>query len=75
MSAYIKRTESSNKQLNATSQMPSKTGTSKTQNKRREIIIRKGSINEIETKKNIQRINETKIWFTKKIRSTSSWHI
>jgi hypothetical protein len=34
--------------------------------RRREIIKTRAEINEIETKKNIQRINETKSWFFEK---------
>jgi hypothetical protein len=36
-------------------------------NRRREIIKIRAEINEIETKKNIQRFNETKSWFFEKI--------
>jgi hypothetical protein len=36
-------------------------------NRRREIIKIRAEINEIETKKTIQRINETKSWFFEKI--------
>jgi hypothetical protein len=35
-------------------------------NRRREIITIRAEINEIETKKTIQRINETKSWFFEK---------
>jgi hypothetical protein len=41
-------------------------------NRRRE-IIKIDEINEIETKKNIKRSNETKSWFFEKIRSTDPW--
>jgi hypothetical protein len=36
-------------------------------NRRREIIKIRAEINEIETKKTMQRINETKSWFFEKI--------
>jgi hypothetical protein len=36
-------------------------------NKRREIIKIRAELNEIETKKTIQRINQTKSWFFEKI--------
>jgi hypothetical protein len=36
-------------------------------NRRREVIKVRAEINEIETKKTIQRINETKTWFFEKI--------
>jgi hypothetical protein len=69
MSAYIKKTERSQindlmihlKLLEKQEQASPKT------NRRREIIKIRAEINEIETKKNIQRINETKSWFFEKI--------
>jgi hypothetical protein len=69
MSAYIKKTERSQindlmihlKLLEKQEQANPKT------NRRREIIKIKAEINEIETKKSIQRINETKSWFFEKI--------
>jgi hypothetical protein len=69
MSAYIKRTERSQindlmlqlKLLEKQEQANPKTNRSK------EIIKIKAEINEIETKKTIQRINETKSWFFEKI--------
>jgi hypothetical protein len=65
MSAYIKKTERSQindlmihlKLLEKQEQANPKTNTS------REIIKIRTEINEIETKKTIQRINETKSWF------------
>jgi hypothetical protein len=68
MSAYIKRTESSQindlmlhlKLLEKQEQAKSKTS------RRREIIKIRAEINEIETKKSIQRINKTKNWFFEK---------
>jgi hypothetical protein len=48
--------------------MPRKTKTSKTHIKQKERNNKnKGQINEIETKKTIQRISETKSWLFKKI--------
>jgi hypothetical protein len=69
MSAYIKRTKISQindlilqlKLLEKQEQANSKTS------RRKEIIKIKTEINEIETKENIQRINETKRWFFEKI--------
>jgi hypothetical protein len=69
MSAYIKKTERSQindlmlhlKLLEKQEQANPKT------NRRREIIQIRAEINEIETKKTIQRINETKSWFFEKI--------
>jgi hypothetical protein len=69
MSAYIKMTERSQindlmiylKFLEKQEQANPKT------NRRREIIKIRAEINEIETKKTIQRINETKSWFFEKI--------
>jgi hypothetical protein len=69
MNAYIKKTERSQisdlvihfKLLEKQEQANSKT------NRRREIIKIRAEINEIETKKTIQRINETKRWFFEKI--------
>jgi hypothetical protein len=62
MSTYMKKTKISNKHLNVTSQTKYKTS------KRRKIIKIRAGINETETKKkNIQRINERKIWFFEKI--------
>jgi hypothetical protein len=69
MSAYIKRTERSQindlmlhlKLLEKQEQAKPKTS------RRREIIKIRAKINEIETKKHMQRINETKSWFFEKI--------
>jgi hypothetical protein len=69
MTAYIKRTERSQindlmlhlKLLEKQGQANPKT------NRRREIIKIRSGINEIETKKVIQRISETKSWFFEKI--------
>jgi hypothetical protein len=69
MSAYIKKTERSQindlmlhlKLLEKQEQANPKT------NRRREIIQIRAEINEIETNKTIQRINETKSWFFEKI--------
>jgi hypothetical protein len=48
-------------------QTPRKTRSSKSQNKQKEKTIKiRAEINEIETKKTIQRINETKSWFFEK---------
>jgi hypothetical protein len=58
----------SNKQPNATSQIPRKIKTSKTQNKQKREIKIRAKINEIETKKTIQRINKTTNWFFEKIK-------
>jgi hypothetical protein len=75
MSAYIKKTERAQindlmlhlKQLEKQEQANPKT------NRRREIIKIRAEINEIEAKKTIQRINETKNCFFEKIRSTDTW--
>jgi hypothetical protein len=72
MSASIKRTERSQtnnlmlhlKLLGKQEQAKSKTSRS------REIIKIRAEINEIETKKAIQRINDTKSWFFEKINKT-----
>jgi hypothetical protein len=69
MSAYIKRTERSQindltlqlKLLEKQEQINPKTS------RRKEIIKIRTEINEIETKKNVKRINETKSWFFEKI--------
>jgi hypothetical protein len=69
MSAYIKRTERSQindlilqlKLLEKQEQANPKTS------RRKEIIKIRAEINEIETKKTIQRINETKSWYFEKI--------
>jgi hypothetical protein len=69
MSAYVKKTERSQindlmihlKLLQKQEQANLKT------NRRREIIKIRAEINEIETKKIIQRINETKSWFFEKL--------
>jgi hypothetical protein len=69
MSAYIKRTERSQindlilqlKLLEKQEQANPKTS------RRKEIIKITAEINEIETKKTIQRINETKSWFFEKV--------
>jgi hypothetical protein len=68
MSAHIKRTEISQinglmlhlKLLEKQEQTKPKIST------RKEIIIIRAEINEIETNKTMQRINETKSWFFKK---------
>jgi hypothetical protein len=68
MSAYIKNTERSQindliihlKLLEKQEQANPKT------NRRREILKIRAEINEIETKKTIQTINETKSWFLEK---------
>jgi hypothetical protein len=77
LSAYIKRTERSQindlilhlKLLEKQEQAKSKTS------RRREIIKIRAKINELETQKAIQRMNETKRWFFEKIRLTSLWKI
>jgi hypothetical protein len=69
MNTYIKRTESSQindlmlhlKLLEKQKQANTKTS------RRREIIKVRAEINKTETKKSIQRINETKSWFFKKL--------
>jgi hypothetical protein len=69
MSAYIKKTERSQindvmihlKLLEIQEQANPKT------NRSREIIKTRAEINKIETKKTIQRINETKSWLFEKI--------
>jgi hypothetical protein len=69
MSAYIKKIERSQtndlmihlKLLEKQEQANPKT------NRRRELIKIRAEINKIETKKTIQRINETKSWFFEKI--------
>jgi hypothetical protein len=68
MRVYIKSTERSQTNIpNATSQIPTKTRKSKTQIKQAEKNINiRTEVNEIETKKTIQRINETKSWFCEK---------
>jgi hypothetical protein len=75
MSAYIKKTERSQindlmihlKLLEKQKQVNPKT------NRRREIIKIRAEINKIETKKTIQRINETKSWFFENTRSIDPW--
>jgi hypothetical protein len=70
MSAYIKNTERSQindlmihlKTLEKQEQANPKT------NRRRNNIKIRAEINEIETKKTIQRINKTKSWFLEKIK-------
>jgi hypothetical protein len=65
MSAYIKMTERSQiNDLMIHLQTPRK---QEQANRRREIITIRAEINEIETKKTIQRINETKSWFLEKL--------
>jgi hypothetical protein len=69
MSVYIKRTKRSQindlmlhlKLLEKQEQANPKT------NRRREIIKTRAEINEVETQKTIQRINETKSWFFEQI--------
>jgi hypothetical protein len=68
MTAYIKRSERSqinDLMLHLKLLEKQKEANLKT-SRRREIIKIKAEINEIETNKNIQRINETKHWFFKK---------
>jgi hypothetical protein len=68
MSSHIKRTERS--QINdLTLQFKSleKQEQANPKTRRREIIKIRAKINEIEAKKTIQRINETKSWFFEKI--------
>jgi hypothetical protein len=68
MSAYIKKTERSQiNDLMKYLKLKEKQEQANPKTNRREIIIKKAEINEIETKKSIQRINETKIWFFEKI--------
>jgi hypothetical protein len=79
MTAYIKRTEISQindlvlhlKLLEKQEQAEPKT------TRRREIIKTRAEINEMETKKTIQRINETKSWLFENINKNdkSSWQI
>jgi hypothetical protein len=67
MSAYIKRTERSQiNDLILQLKLLEEQANPKT-SRRKEIIKIKAEINEIETKQNIQRINEIKSWFFEKI--------
>jgi len=69
MSAYIKKTERSqiNDILIHLKLLEKQEQANPKINRRREIIKIRAEINEIETKKTIQRINETKSWFFEKI--------
>jgi hypothetical protein len=60
-----------------TKQLQVKGNASKTQNKQKRKIIKiRAEISEIETKKTIQRISETKSWFFEKNKQvTKSWQI
>jgi hypothetical protein len=76
MSAYIKRTERSqiNDLMIHLKLLEKQEQTNPKTNRGREIIKIKAEINKIETKKTIQRINETKSWFLKKYtRSIDPW--
>jgi hypothetical protein len=65
MSANIKKTERSQiNDLMIHPKLPEKQ--EQATNRRRKIIKIRAEINEIETKKTIQRINETKNWFFEK---------
>jgi hypothetical protein len=67
MSAYIKKTERSQiNDLMLHLKFLEKKRTSNPKTNRREIIKIRAKINEIETKKTIQRINKTKGWFFEK---------
>jgi hypothetical protein len=68
MSAYIKRTERSqiNDLILQLKLLEKQEQTNPKTSRRKEIIKIRAEINEIETKKTIQRINETKIWFFEK---------
>jgi hypothetical protein len=70
MSAYIKKTERSqiNDLMILLKLLEKQEQTNPQKNRRREIIKIRAEINEIETKKTIQRINETKSWFFEKIK-------
>jgi hypothetical protein len=75
MSAYIKKTERSQRNdlmLYLKLLRKQEQGKPKT-SRRREIIKIRTKINEIETKKMIQRINITKNWLLEKTRLTSPW--
>jgi hypothetical protein len=72
MSAYIKKTE--RPQINDLMihlKLLEKQEQANPKTNRREIIKIRAEINEIETKKTIQRINETKSWFFEKINKTN----
>jgi hypothetical protein len=75
MIAYIKNTQrSQNNDLMIHLKLLEKQEQANPKTNRREIIKIRAKINEIETKKSIQTINETKSWFFEKInRSTDSW--
>jgi hypothetical protein len=67
MSAYIEKTERSHiKCLEKQEQAKPKTS------RRREIIKIRAECNEVETKKSIQRIDETKSWFFENMNKFSS---
>jgi hypothetical protein len=68
MSACIKRTERSQiNDLIIHLKLPEKQEQGNPKTNRREIIKIRSEINEVETKKNIQRINQTRSWFFEKI--------
>jgi hypothetical protein len=69
MSAYIKKTERSeiNDLMIHHKLLEKQEETNPKTNRRRKIIKIRAEINEIETEKTIQRINETKSWFFEKI--------
>jgi hypothetical protein len=73
MSAYIKKTERSQiNDLIIHLKLLAKQEQANHKTNRREIIKIRAEINEIETKKTIQRINETKSWFFEKIDKINS---
>jgi hypothetical protein len=68
MSAYIKKTERSQiNDLMIYLKLQEKQQQANPKTNRREIIKIRAEINDIGTKKTIQRINETKSWFFEKI--------
>jgi Glu-tRNA(Gln) amidotransferase subunit E-like FAD-binding protein len=69
MTAYIERSERSqiNDLMLHLKLLEKQEQANPNANRRREIIKIRAEINEIETKWNIQRVNETKSWFFKKI--------
>jgi hypothetical protein len=72
MSAYIKKTERSQiSDLMIHLKLLEKQEQENPQKNRREIIKIRAQINKIETKKNIQKINETKNWFFEKVNKIS----
>jgi hypothetical protein len=66
MRAYIKKTERSQINLMTHLKLLEKQEQANPKTNRREIIKVRAEINKIETKKTIQRINETKSWFFEK---------